>query len=199
MHLSMIPPPPPPPPPHLGTIWEKRLGVDRPFEPHGWGIEGHCVDWAWGSKFNLGAAEYIMEMATTSNNSDANQFNSSPIATSPLDLYTIPMVRGGGNMREVHPRSAPPMGQSTLRFGQIPTNAPPCPRGGGGGGVSLIGALVDHFFLCMCMFSYSSFIKLILQTSWRDTYIPSTRSLITGSPEVIPKTRLRNIKPNGPV
>ena len=60
--------------------------------------------------------------------------------------FAVPMVGGGGNMGEVHPRSAPPVGQSTLRFGKIPTNASPWPRwgggggGGGGGGVSLIGA-----------------------------------------------------------
>jgi hypothetical protein len=89
-------------------------------------------------------------------NSDANQFNSSPIATSPLytkiyknsypygegwgetwGKFAVPMVGGGGNMGEVHPRSAPPVGQSTLRFGQIPTNAPPAPGGG-------VGRIIDR-------------------------------------------------------
>ena len=35
--------------------------------------------------------------------------------------HGVPMVGGGGNMGEVHPRSAPPVAQSTPRFGQIPT------------------------------------------------------------------------------
>ena len=48
--------------------------------------------------------------------------------------FAVSMVGGGRNMGEVHPRS---VGQCS----QIPTNAPPRPRyGGGGGGVSLIGA-----------------------------------------------------------
>ena len=85
----------------------------------------------------------------TSNNSDANQFISSPIATSPLytkkyvnshryphgegcmgetwGKFAVPMVGGGGNMGEVHPRSAPPVGQSMPHPAQ--------------GGASLIGAL----------------------------------------------------------
>ena len=53
------------------------------------------------------------------------------------------MVGGGGNMGEVHPRSAPPVGQST--YSDL-VKSPPMPHpspgggGGGGGGVSLIGA-----------------------------------------------------------
>ena len=88
----------------------------------------------------------------TSNNSDANQFNSSPIA-----LYTkkykvnsrphgegwgetwgkfaVPVGKHGGslpspwgNMREIHPRSAP------CTRGAIKVPHAPRPRWGGGGG-----------------------------------------------------------------
>ena len=57
-------------------------------------------------------------------------------------------------MGEVHPRiSAPPVGQSALRFGQIPTNAPPRPRGGGGGG----GCIIDRCITLRCSLIANAF------------------------------------------